>query len=839
MSATLRLARANLRQHARRYVATTLAITLSLAFILVALSFGSALSHSLGRISSALYDGATVAVSLTDQGREENPHALKDPTLARKIQAVEGVRSIYPMVQEHLEFQAKDQRITFLTNALAPKGFDQPQLTKGALPTSASEVVVDQSVADSLKIGVGDTLEVKVAYSSEPYTPMTVTGVSEASVSLIPRNVVTPEGLQAIAGPQTPFMILVASGEISTTPTPRDVQEQVRERVEAALSDVDGIEAVTYDAAVEKAQSQIRGQEAGTKATIMLFPIIAVSVALIVVASTFRVVMQQRQREIALLRTLGGTAAQVRRLILLEAFGIGVLAALCAIVLGGVVSGAVLSMLGMSPSFIEALAWVSPTHMGIVLILGIVLAVGMGVRPAVGAARTKPLAALSAASDLDEATGRSLLRSLPAWLVTIASAAGVVWGMLLPSGEQRFLVLLLSSMVLLVGALAALSPFFPGLAKLSGVFAISTLPAMARENLMRNRGRTSATGMAIIIGVTLVSTMMVGAASLRDTLNGEVNARRPIDLKVFSVSEAIDQTALDKIASTPGVKGSVAAHYAQGAITAAEASDPQGNADLGQVIIEGQPDINTISHAPVELLPAGQVLLPDSFGFDNGQRVRVCMRADQACGVFTATVLEEREVGFVKVPEADMLALDPEARVGGVYVSLTGDHPATEVQSKLLGAAPGTSVEGAALEREMYTKMIDNVLLAVLALLGVSVLVSIVGMANTLSLSVHERTRENGLLRALGLTRAQMRRLLLWEALFISMTATVVGILMGVGFGWLGIHALPIDVQTLIVSIPWTQLGLVVVISLISTLVASWLPGRRAARTSPIEAMST
>ena len=149
------------------------------------------------------------------------------------------------------------------------------------------------------------------------------------------------------------------------------------------------------------------------------------------------------------------------------------------------------------------------------------------------------------------------------------------------------------------------------------------------------------------------------------------------------------------------------------------------------------------------------------------------------------------------------------------------------------------SVNGSALERQTYTKIIDRLMLVLVGLLGVSVLVSLVGVANTLSLSVAERTRENGLLRALGLTRRQMKSLLALEALFLSLTGALIGVGMGVAFGWVGVMSLPIEGATPVLSVPWLQLVGVCVVAIVSALIASWLPGRRAAKVSPSEALAT
>ena len=193
----------------------------------------------------------------------------------------------------------------------------------------------------------------------------------------------------------------------------------------------------------------------------------------------------------------------------------------------------------------------------------------------------------------------------------------------------------------------------------------------------------------------------------------------------------------------------------------------------------------------------------------------------------------------VIVSRSTLNSLSSTSTLSSVVLRMKDGTQSSDLQKAITKLDSHLTVGGAAFEREIYTKVINGMLLALLALLGVSVVVALVGVSNTLSLSVAERTRENGLLRALGLTRRQMKNLLALEALFMSITGAVVGTAFGILFGWVGLLSLPLRNVTPILTIPWWQLGAVLVIAILSALVSSWLPGRRAAKVSPSEALAT
>jgi len=251
------------------------------------------------------------------------------------------------------------------------------------------------------------------------------------------------------------------------------------------------------------------------------------------------------------------------------------------------------------------------------------------------------------------------------------------------------------------------------------------------------------------------------------------------------------------------------------------------------VMITGEPDYTGVTHSTVTQMGDDEVRVGDKALA--GQMLRLC--AD-TCTDLSAAYDKDLSAGDTRVSEKTLRSIVTSPERQAIIIKLADGADVEAVQSALLKDSQ-LSINGSALERQMYTKVIDQMMMVLVGLLGVSVVVSLVGVANTLSLSVAERTRENGLLRALGLTRRQMKSLLALEALFLSLTGALIGVGLGIAFGWVGIMSLPIVGATPVMSVPWLQLVGVCAVAIVSALVASWLPGRRAAKVSPSEALAT
>ena len=844
MSSTSTLLRANLRTHGRRYFSTGLAVAISTAFIIVTLLFTNTTTSALTRSIREAYRGTTALVTIEpsrdDNAEEPTPESVTQQfaSVTSQIEKIPGVTAVGISTQYPLMGKAHDEREAFFLSPLLPDPFLSLKYTQGKAPATASEITIPSTSANELGLQVGETLTL-TSQGTESAHDFTVSGIYDSGSNITAASYVSTEGFTSAVGMGPTGQIRVATnlpGDRYGNPSAAEQDTWVK-TLESNLSTVKGVKVQSVASEVEKDLKAIQVSGALLTAIALIFPAIAILVASVVVSSTFKVILQQRRRELALLRALGADVQQVRSLVRRETYAIGAISAFIGVILGLLVGGFGLGHMVEGENFLSIVASLSIPYAIGVWSFGTLLTVFVGRKPARAVSQVPPIAALSPVNEADASSRAARRLTLVVGLFLAVVGGGCLLAALkISSATQKFALSFCMSMACLIGILLICTVIVPTLTKLFGRLWPGMLARMARENAVRNPGRTSATGTSIVIGVTLVVTMMVGASSMRDSLINEVNERRPFDLSVSTITAGeLSSDIQARVASTEGVAASIPAHSIYGTVKL-EGEAPAGNGDADeQSQIFGEPNYSTVAHSKVEQIDDSTVLV----GMEawNGKDLKVCTNEGKCLtlkGKYTKNFN-----GTYEVSEANLLKLNPKAPVRDMIVKLKDGVSAASVQKALAKIDNSLSVNGSALEREMYSKMIDQMLLIVVGLLGVSVLVALVGVANTLSLSVAERTRENGLLRALGLTKRQMKTMLALEAVFISVTGAIIGSALGIFFGAVGILALPLEGLTIFITIPWIQIAAVIGIAVLASLVASWLPGRRAAKVSPSAALAT
>jgi putative ABC transport system permease protein len=453
--------------------------------------------------------------------------------------------------------------------------------------------------------------------------------------------------------------------------------------------------------------------------------------------------------------------------------------------------------------------------------------------PARAATRVAPLAALRPADLAPLRSRGGVVRLVLGLLLVVPGIALMAVGVVVQAVLVAFAGVVLSSLGGLLLAQRAVPPVVAAAGRLFG--RVGGLPArLAAGNATRNPRRTAATATALLIGVTLTTAMVVGASSTRATAQAGLAAAYPTDVVIEGNGDPLPAGVLSQLTAVDGV-------VAGTALSSAELTGPDQTEFTAQGVDAAQALPVLRSTTQVKLPEPGTVVLPPwaekEWGVQAGQSVT--LTGDAGTRTLTA-VPGETENPLLAA--ADLAALASDTTPGTLWLRLGDDvaqnHVVDEVTDIAGTAAPEAWVSGLATERAAIDRVVDVLLLVVTGLLGVAVLIALIGVGNTLALSVVERRQESGLLRALGLTRGQLRGVLAWEAVLVAGVAAVLGVLVGGAYGLVGVASALSDVGEVVISVPWLQVAAIVVVATAAGLLASVLPARRAAMTPPVAAIA-
>ncbi len=814
----LRVTWSELWGHRSRMIALLAAIVISVGFVVGSAVFLATTQRAATTALNAPTAGADVIV--------ENGIDQRATAAAAALEKVPGVAAAEPSYEAYLTY-------------VGPRGAGQLQLdgrasdprlrwadlSAGRWPTNDREIAVSATTADRSGLGVGSTLTATDDADPNPFT-LTVTGITDETASLFSgltdRGTVAPSFFSSSASRDSAYTYLVVGdGSLSPDALANTLALQLGENAEVATQ-----------AAYAAEQATSASHDIDTFGIILLvFGAIALLVSAVIIANTLSVVVSQRRRQIGLLRAAGASAAQVRRGVLLESAALGLVGSIGGVALGlviGVVGSAVTGGLG------SGLA-VPFGRIGLAVALGIGVTVLAGVMPARRAASMAPVEALQPPASDDPRRRVSPVR------VALTAGTGLVGAglvVLALVGTANQVALAVAGAAALTLAVVVSTPLFlPGLLQVLGRLGGLAGPtgALAARNALRNPGRAAATCVALMLAVGLVVMLQVGTASTKRTVSDRIDASNPIDIAVTRYDGALAPAVVDAVSSVPGV----------GAATSVRITDAVGTgADQDYVPLVGLgPDADRVVASGWETLTDQTILVkpPMQSGIAVGDRVTLTKNGRRV--TLTAVASQIPDDSGPVVSDAVLTALVPEAPVNGLWLRVPDKDQAGDVMAGVRRAAaaqPGTDVTGSLVESAEYDQVLDTLLLVATGLLAVAVLIAVIGVGNTLGLSVLERTRESALLRALGLQRRQLRGMLVVEAVLLALAGSVVGVVAGIGFGWLGIRALSVQAElghAVLVVPPGPTLA-AVGLAVVAGALASLLPARRAAMATPTAALA-
>ncbi|MFD9939449.1 ABC transporter permease [Nonomuraea sp. NPDC059023] len=820
----LKTALAGLRAHKLRLLLTSLAITLGVGFIAGTFVLTDTVDAGFSQKVTAEADKVAVAVQSKDS---EKPLPA---ALLGKIKDVPGVRDAQGLIRGSAPLLGKDGKAVgdLPTTAISiPTGeLARATIVSGTGPGNDDHAaVVDKNTAKAQGIKPGDT--VTVLDHRQARHDFKVIGILDPGLDqelgftgAVGFTTATAERMTGAKG----FTEIDVAGE-----DPAALKKAV-----AAVAD--GAVVMTGQELADQMAKAAGVSTDMITAGLLLFGLIAMLVAALVIYNTFNILIAQRTREMALLRCIGATRQQVFGSVLFESAIVGVVSSALGLLAGYGLGALAMTLLAAFDAPLPTGAGVSlaPKTIAIGLAVGIVVTVGAALLPARGATKVAPIAALG--SQVEEQTFRAgALRMVFAGLFLLAGAGTTAAGVMMKPGEMvslfvvmgggalTFLAVLILGPVL-VKPLSALVGWVPG--KLFGV------PGrLAVDNSGRNPKRAATTTVALTIGVTLMTLISVITASTRVTMDAKLDNQFPVDYMIMTQSRepTVPREVAEKLRALPELSAVVSIREDTTKVGGKKFDVGTWSGPLKPVVKSGTMD----GFGP------GQVALTDYLATDlgvktggtitvKGERLKVVALLDG----------EETPLPSVTLPEASFDKQFTGALDSRVMVNIK-DGVAPEQARKLVEAAtaayPTVQVQSSTDVRGQFDDALDMVLMIITALLGLAILISLLGIANTLSLSVHERTRESALLRALGLTRPQLRRMLSVEALVLGLIGALVGVVLGAVFGWAAVKAM---IDGAVYQLPIGQVLLFVALSGVAGVLAAVLPARRAARASIVGSLA-
>ncbi|MSS12083.1 ABC transporter permease [Bifidobacterium tsurumiense] len=885
-----------MKKSAKMLVSAGIAVLIGTAFIASTFLFSNSLDESLRKVTAATLGQANYAIGVKDA----SGGYLMQPISAFKldrIRAIDGVRSANPLITTVANVSAHGSKSAvkgdgsktgsstgvMVVNTSSDAKLLAVFFTEGRQPQGENEVALPSVIAERLGVRIGDTVSIGMNAAVDVQGAVEV-GADPAKVvglTTDPNGAYTfYNGAAVVSDDIMTRLYGLTDNDFSKVETGKVLLNIDPGKATAAQKEIDallpqGFALKSVKQVADDASKNMSANGLGfTTMFLLSFGVLAMLVASLVIANTFQVLVAQRRRTLALLRTIGAKRGQLYRSVLLEAGVLGAIASILGIAVGiglmaalihsGLFDAAGGSMLVSGGLVLSWQVFVVP------LVFGILVTVLASIGSARAATSVTPLEALRPL-ELVDSRRSGKVRAVLGWFAVILGIALVavsIWqttvlvnGDTDSSSEQVFGMLLFGAVagcgLVFLGLVLTATFWMPALMRGVGALVAKIGPssAIAHANVQKNPRRVAATGAALLIGVTLVSTMATGAAGVKQTLNHALDMRYSVDLVAYG--PGLDKSGADSISSIRGIGNALYAPTANAefsdatgknhsvmlvGVASAQALQQVLHGDIGSMSVEGK---NIVM--PERLTYSGKAL---NLGSGNTALRILDAQREQASSIDMSV----KQAQYRGIADTDLTAFVSESLFTSGEIQSTGHMLLTKVNGNEDSLAnifqnvqtaasklEGVDLTGPVAQRVTFEQIINTMLALLVGLLAVAVFIALIGVANTLSLSVIERTRESATLRAIGMTRGQLRRSLAVEALLISLVSGVVGVVLGTGFGWAGTYmVMSAIVGSDGVSLPmdWDAAALVLIVAAIAALIASVAPARRAVRTAPVEALA-
>ncbi|MFJ4781056.1 ABC transporter permease [Streptomyces sp. NPDC088762] len=847
----LRTALRNVLAHKARLLMTVLAVVLGVAFVSGTLVFTDTLSKALSSQSAKSYDG--VAVSVTSYGQTRNEDGQKEGEVGLsqqtldKVRALGGVASVSGRVSGFAG--VGDESGKLIGSGWSNKGSNyapgkdgkDPRytFTAGAGPARADQVALDKATADTGKYKVGDKVRVATNGPVKEYTLSgvftTEDGAVSAGGSLVLFDTAVAQDLYLKPGFYEELSVAAKAGTSA-------------DRLLAEIKPLLDPENTKAQTGAELAREQAKDVEKGMSSMnqmLLAFAGIALFVGIFLIYNTFTMLVTQRTKELALLRAVGANRGQVMRSVLAEALVVGVVSAVIGLVSG---VGLAVGMRSAIESFGAKLPAgdlvIAPATVVAALVIGVLVTTLAALLPAWRTGRIAPVAAMGSAHL--PATAKSLVvRNILGSVISLAGIGVVMLGVSM-GGDGRMVIgagafFMLIGLIVILPLLSkpVIAAIRPALQKVFGV------PGkLAAQNAVRNPRRTAVTAASLAIGLTLVTTLSVLGITMGKAVDRMSTDKLKADYKVSMAAEGmpLDKSVAETLAKDPAVKA--VSEQAAGFLKigdgfrSASGVNPAG---IGKLL-----NIETVSGS-VDSLGKGEVLVAEKTAKEKnltvGSALPVQYDDGQKATLKVGGVFKDLE-GLLSPYVLDnkiLAAHSDDQYIREVYVNTAGGASKANQQAVVdaLGKNPAMKV---ATQQDMRNEMggIINMMLNIMyGLLGMALIISVLGVVNTLAMSVFERTQEIGMLRAIGLDRRRVKNMIRLEAVVISLFGAVLGVVIGIFLAWAVGTTLAKAVPNYALVLPWDRIGIFLLLAAVVGVLAAMWPARSAARLNMLTAIKT
>ncbi|MFE2415428.1 ABC transporter permease [Streptomyces hokutonensis] len=843
--------------HKGRLLLSALAVVLSVAFVAGSLIFSDTVTRTFDRLFAST--SADVTVEPKQDLKSSVPTGATETVpaaLAGQVAKVAGVAATHAdvSVQNIVVVDSKDKSVGPTTGAptIATDWYltdrSPVKLTSGHAPQGAGQALLDADTADNKHVKIGDTLTVQAQPGS---FKVEIVGIATFTTT-------NPGAALVFLDPATAKSQLLGASDRATSisvDAAKGVSDAVlKQRVAAAIGPSGSYDIKTADEQAKSAAADLGGFLDIIKYVMLGFAGIAVLVGVFLIVNTFSMLIAQRTRELGLLRALGADRKQVRRSVLTEALLLGLIGSTLGLAAGiGLAAGLIklMTAFGMNLKTTEmVVSWPTPVA---AYVVGVGVTFVAAYLPARRAATVSPMAALADA----EVAGVGRPLRVRAVVGSIVGAIGVaaLAGCAAATKTASSASFLGLGIVLTLIATVIAGPLLvrPMIRVLGGAFPalFGSVGRLSQRNALRNPRRTGATAAALMVGLALVGGMSVASASMSKSFDQQIDRTLGADYVIQNGSFVpFSKEVTDHVRATDGVGLVVRGRFAPLAVRLPDGKRVETTAAGYDTPLDKVAHIKYAQGNTTSALAAGHLAMDVGFAKDHGVRLGSVLPVEFPGGRTTQLTVgalsnQDSANGFgtqggLFFGIATVEKYVPNGQDSTLYVNAAPGTGADQLRKALdttLKPYPQVQVRDEADYKKLIHDQIAVLLYLVYALLGLAIVIAVLGVVNTLALSVVERTREIGLLRAIGLGRRQLRRMIRLESVVIAVFGAVLGLGLGLVWGVCAQQVLALQGMKAL-AVPWTTIIAVVIGSAVVGIVAALLPALRASRMNVLAAIA-